>query len=83
MSRGGKKDDKKKPQPKKDDKKKKDAKGKEVEEENIDPNDDLLDRNMSERYLKLNKIFEYFALSALCNNDTENYTHLDLSLIHI
>ena len=32
---------------------------------------------MSERYLKLNKIFELFALSALCNNDTENYTHLD------
>ena len=76
-SRAGKKDDKKKPPPKKDDKKKKDAKGKDLEEESIDPNDDIIDRNMSERYLKLNKIFENFALSALCNNDTENYVHLD------
>ena len=40
---------KKKPPPKKDDKKKKDAKGKDVEEEIVDPNDDILDRNMSER----------------------------------
>jgi len=32
---------------------------------------------MSERYLKLNKIFEQFVLSALCLNDTENYVHLD------
>ena len=77
VSRTGKKEDKKKPAPKKDDKKKKGVKGKDVEEENVDPNDDILDRNMSERYLKLNKIFELFALSALCNYDTENYTHLD------
>ena len=78
VSRTGKKEDnKKKPPPKKDDKKKKDAKGKEIEEEIIDPNDDIIDRNMSERYQKLNKIFEQFALSALCNNDTENYIHLD------
>ena len=76
VSRAGKKEDKKKPLPKKDDKKKKE-KGKEIEEENIDPNDDILDRNMSERYQKLNKIFEQFALCALCNNDTENYSHLD------
>ena len=78
VSRTGKKEDnKKKPLPKKDDKKKKDVKGKEAEEENIDPNDDILDRNIAERYQKLNKIFEQFALCALCNNDTENYSHLD------
>ena len=78
VSRTGKKEDnKKKPLPKKDDKKKKDVKVKEAEEENIDPNDDILDRNMAERYQKLNKIFEQFALCALCNNDTENYSHLD------
>ena len=80
-SRGDKKDEKKKPAPKKDDKKKKDAKGKDIEEENVDPNDDIIDRNMSERYQKLNKIFEQFALCALCNNNTENYSHLD-SLIY-
>ena len=78
VSRTGKKEDnKKKPLPKKDDKKKKDVKVKEAEEENIDPNDDILDRNIAERYQKLNKIFEQFALCALCNNDTENYSHLD------
>ena len=72
-----KKDDKKKPQPKKDDKKKKDPKAKEGEEEILDPFDDTIERNMSERYQKLNKIFEQFALASLCNNDTENYIHLD------
>ena len=78
LSRGGKKDDKKKPPPKKDDKKKKDPKAKDAgDEEPLDPFDDALEKNMSERYIKLNKIFEQFALSALCLNDTENYVHLD------
>ena len=78
VSRGGKKDDKKKVPPKKDDKKKKDPKAKDAgDEEPLDPFDDALERNMSERYIKLNKIFEQFALSALCSNDIENYVHLD------
>ena len=66
-------DDKKK---KAKDAKKKDGKDKEEEVE-LDPFDDLIDRNLSERSLKLNKVFEKFAMASLCINDVENYCHLD------
>ena len=57
-----KKDDKKKPQPKKDDKKKKDPKAKEGEEQILDPFDDTIERNMSERYQKLKEKETYVLL---------------------
>ena len=66
-------DDKKK---KAKDAKKKDPKDKEEEVE-LDPFDDLIDRNLSERSLKLNKVLEKFAIASLCINDVENYCHFD------
>ena len=42
-----------------------------------DPFDDIIDDNISERLVKLNKIFEQFALSSLCQNEVNNFSHFD------
>ena len=72
-------DKNKKPAKKPDKKKAADKNKKDNKEEEImkDPFDDIIDDNISERLVKLNKIFEQFALSSLCQNEVNNFSHFD------